>query len=135
MKLSFRPHHFLCTLGFQGKGYSPEFIKNYTQVVEGLQENEELPIEVVASNDSICQACPHKGVTRCRQEEKIHLLDTRHSQVLSIFPGDHLTWKEGKERLKKKMTMEAFHQACAGCQWKSLGVCETALVNLRTQAS
>ena len=27
--LEFRPHHFLCTLGFEGKGYSDEFVRNY----------------------------------------------------------------------------------------------------------
>lgn len=130
MKFSFRPHHFLCTLGFQGKGYSPGFIDNYTQIVEALRENEELPIEVVAGADSICRACPHQSAGVCTTEEKIQGLDTRHSQILSIKPGDVLTWRMGKERLKKSMTVDAFHKACEGCQWKSLGVCEEALKKL-----
>lgn len=131
MIFSFRPHHFLCTLGFQGKGYSPGFIENYTVLVESLHQNEEIPLHVVEKGDSICQACPHLSHRGCEQEEKIQRLDTRHSHVLKIKPGDILTWREAKETLKKFMTLEAFHQACVGCQWKSLGVCERALRNLR----
>lgn len=130
MKLSFRPHHFLCTLGFQGMGYSPGFIENYTDIVEALQDNEELPIEVVAGADSICWACPHQGGGVCTTEEKIKGLDARHAQILNINPGDVLTWRMGKGRLKEHMTMSAFHKACEGCQWKSQDVCEEALKTL-----
>jgi hypothetical protein len=133
MKLAFRPHHFLCTLGFQGKGYAPSFIKNYTDIVETLQKNEEFPIDVVAGFDSICAPCPHKGAIRCAKEEKIQGFDARHSQILEIVSGSILTWKESKQRLKEKMTLEAFHQACAGCEWKSLGVCEAALKKLQAE--
>ncbi|OJW47573.1 MAG: hypothetical protein BGO67_04295 [Alphaproteobacteria bacterium 41-28] len=134
MKFSFRPHHFLCTLGFQGMGYSPEFIENYTHIVEALQDNEELLIEVVAGADSICTACPHQGGGVCRTEDKIRGLDDRHAQVLGIVPGDVLSWKMGKNRLKENMTLDAFHKACEGCQWKSSGVCEEALQKLHNGA-
>ncbi|PIU52192.1 DUF1284 domain-containing protein, partial [Candidatus Desantisbacteria bacterium CG07_land_8_20_14_0_80_39_15] len=30
--MKIRAHHLLCVLGFQGLGYSPEFIKKMTQV-------------------------------------------------------------------------------------------------------
>lgn len=135
MKLSFRPHHFLCTLGFQGKGYSPKFVKNYTQIGAALQENDELPIEVVSHQDSICTACPHQSEGLCEVEEKVHRLDGRHSQILSIRAGDMLTWKEAKDLLKEKMTLEAFHQACQGCEWKPSGICEAALQKLQVETS
>ena len=130
MTFSFRPHHFLCTLGFQGKGYSPDFIENYEKIVTALHTNEELSIEVVSSGDSICRACPHKGDGGCDREEKIQGLDLRHSQILGIKTGDRLSWRRGKELLKNYMTVEAFHKACQGCSWKSLGLCETALKKL-----
>ena len=131
MKLTFRPHHFLCTLGFQGKGYSLHFVKNYSRIVEALQKNEELPIQVVGEKDSICKACPHQGIGGCAVEEKIQALDARHSKILNLKPGDILSWKAAQQRLKENMTLEKFHHACAGCQWKTLGACETALKKLR----
>lgn len=127
MKFFFRPHHFLCTLGFEGKGYSPGFIKNYTQVKEALQNNEELPIHVVSHLDSVCSACPHNQEGACTTEEKIRALDDRHSQVLGFLPGDVLTWATAKQRIRENMTLAAFHEAYKGCQWKSLGICENVL--------
>jgi hypothetical protein len=131
MRISFRPHHFLCTLGFQGRGYSPEFIANYKAIVESLHRNEETPIEVVAQGDSICRACPHQEQGICEQEEKIQGLDARHSHVLGLHPGDVLSWKQARALLKKKMTLDAFDQACAGCSWKASGICEAALRELQ----
>ena len=135
MKLSFRPHHFLCTLGFLGMGYSPKFIENYNQIVGALQDDEESPIQVVEAKDSICNACPHQGEEGCQVEEKVHKLDTRHQHILNINVGDVLSWREAKRLLKEKMTLEAFHQACTGCEWKPLGVCENALKKLHTEAA
>jgi len=130
MKLSFRPHHFLCTLGFQGKGFSPAFVENYSRIIKALKADDSLCLEVVTTGDSICQACPHREGTGCSQDEKIRKLDRNHAQILDLKAGDRLTWKEGQALLKEKMSLEAFHQACAGCSWKSLGMCEEALVRL-----
>ena len=33
--IRFRPHHFLCSLGFEGKGYSEAFTANMTGIVMG----------------------------------------------------------------------------------------------------
>lgn len=123
----FRPHHFLCTLGFQGKGYSPDFVENYIQVKEALQNDEELPIHVIPHLDSVCTVCPHNQGGICATEEKIRSLDNRHSRVLGLASGDVLTWGAAKQRIKDKMTLAAFHEACKGCQWKPLGICEKAL--------
>ncbi|EKE10358.1 MAG: hypothetical protein ACD_16C00049G0002 [uncultured bacterium] len=131
MSLSFRPHHFLCTLGFEGMGYSPEFVENYTEINDTLQNNEEHPIQVSSGSDSICAVCPHHKEGMCGTEEKIRALDERHCQALELSPGDVLTWAEAKQRIKDKMTLEAFHVACRGCQWKELGLCEKALKNHR----
>ena len=135
MKISFRPHHFLCTLGFQGKGYSPDFVENYQHIVDAIQKDEELAIQVVACEDSICRACPHQGEKGCRVEEKIQELDARHAQILRLKQGDLLSWAEAKKRLKDDMTLDGFHQACSGCEWKALGICEAALKKLRATGS
>jgi hypothetical protein len=133
MKIAFRPHHFLCTLGFRGSGYSPHFVKNYTQIVEALQRDEELPIQVIEGADSICAACPHQSIEGCAVEEKIQGLDARHAHILNLKAGGVLSWKEAQQRLKDHMTIEAFHHACAGCEWKAWGVCEIALRKLRAE--
>ncbi len=127
---SFRPHHFLCTLGFKGMGYSPVFVQNYNEIVKALHENEELLIHVVDQTDSICNACPHRRGELCDSHEKIQGLDARHANTLQLKAGDRISWRESKKRIKERMSLDKFHQVCEGCEWKSLGVCEAALKKL-----
>lgn len=131
MNMAFRPHHFLCTLGFEGSGYSPAFIMNFSQIKQELVYDDQTFILVVEKGDSICSVCPHQSSTGCRVEAKIQSLDTRHAQILSLKPGDLLTWSEAKQRLARHMTLKKFHKACHGCEWKNLGICEAALIKLQ----
>lgn len=134
--LSFRPHHFMCTLGFIGEGYSFNFIKSYTTIVSRITKNENTPIKVVFGTDSICTACPEKlARDLCLSQKKVGPLDKIHANILNLKDGEILTWKHAKGRIIKKMTYKNFHHACKGCSWKKLGVCETALRNLKATAS
>ena len=133
MSIKFRPHHFLCALGFEGKGYAPGFVANFAAIVAQLQDNDSTVIEVVGQADDICQPCPHRRGTRCASQEKINQLDQGHARVLTLQPGDQLTWREAKDRIKQHMSLNRFHQVCAGCEWKSLGVCEKQLTALSAQ--
>lgn len=131
-RYKFRPHHFLCTVGFQGKGYSKAFVENYQKIAQVLQspEGDQVQIEVVDRTDSICDPCPSKIGAKCESQEKIEKLDNEHAQALRIQEGDVLTWGEAKKRIKENITVNRFHQICEGCQWKALGVCESSLKKL-----
>lgn len=133
MIIRFRPHHFLCTLGFQGKGYSPAFVANYQMIVDTLRQSEgdNILIHVVEKTDSICAPCPNKRDERCATQAKIDALDKAHAAILNIKVGDILSWGEAKKRIARQMTLEKFHTACAICPWKRLGVCEKALTELK----
>ena len=48
--LSFRPHHFLCTLGFEGKGYSDAFTRNMAEIADALR-----------ARGAVGDATPHSG--------------------------------------------------------------------------
>lgn len=128
--LKFRPHHFLCTLAFEGKGYSPDYVKNFYRIVRDLDQAQ---LEVVLGFDAICEPCPHHGTYQCTFEDKVSQLDQAHAEILGLKPGDQLTWAAAKERLKQHMTLERFHQACASCSWKALGVCEAHLKALHQE--
>ncbi len=131
--LSFRPHHFMCTLGFIGEGYSPDFIQNYAAIVTQLIKNTNTPIKVHFGTDSICAACPEKlARDLCMSQKESDPLDKVHANILGLKEGDVLTWRQAKDRIIKKMTFKNFHHACKKCSWKKLGVCETALRNLKS---
>ena len=136
--LEFRPHHFLCTLGFVGKGYSPDFVRNYQQIADSLREAKaggQTSIRVAEATDAICAPCPNREGALCSAEPKIQKLDQAHAKVLGLKAGQVLTWDEAKKLLARKMTFEAFHIACAPCAWKAMGVCETALRKLKSESA
>lgn len=133
MSLRFRPHHFMCTLGFEGKGYSESFVENFERIAHELRETprgDDVLIEVVSGTDSICAPCPNRRGTLCETETRIQSLDTAHASVIGLVPGEQIRWGDAKQRIKTKMTLEKFDSACAPCSWKNAGLCETALKKL-----
>lgn len=127
-EINFRPHHFLCTLSFQGKGYSEPFIQNYQAIVDSLTD--ETVISVTPHTDSICAPCPHKRNLHCENQSKISRLDEAHQAILKL--PTKITWGEAKQLIKKQMTLSKFHAACEPCQWKHYGMCESALKKLHS---
>jgi hypothetical protein len=133
--LKFRPHHFLCTIGFEGKGYSSEFTANMAAIANSLRERGPLGdatwIEVTRTADSICLPCPHKRGDGCQTAEKIKTLDDAHAKALGLQAGDVLSWAEAKQRVLERISVEKHREICAPCSWLSSGVCEKALRSLR----
>ena len=129
MQINFRPHHFLCALCFKGKGYSANFIANFTAIMNKLNapDGDATAIHVVSHTDAICAPCPHRTGKTCTSEENINVLDRAHAEALSIQAGDELTWGEAKERIQNNITLATFHRICATCEWKPLGICEEVI--------
>jgi len=127
--INFRPHHFLCTLCFQGKGYSPRFIANYEMIVKQLQtkNGDNTPIKVTRETDSICRACPHSRGAKCNTEETIVPLDDAHTVALGIKESDILSWGKAKELIREKIDLNKFKTICSTCSWQPWGICENAL--------
>jgi len=126
----FRPHHFMCSLGFEGKGYSKDFVAGYEKIVRDLREHpngDQVRLRVVSQTDSICEPCPNRRGTLCESQGKIDKLDDAHAAALGLKAGDVLTWGEVKARIAEKITDEVFERICEPCGWKPLGLCQTAL--------
>ena len=133
--LKFRPHHFLCSLCFVGKGYSPAFIKNLKTITDALKADERQQIKIIITleTDSICQPCPHLHHNKCACEQKVKQMDEQFCQALDLQEGNVFKWKTKQEHVKNNLTMEKFHRICAPCSWKKIGVCEKILKKLCIQ--
>lgn len=133
--IAFRPHHFLCALGFQGLGYSPSFVQNFQRISDQLrgQNGDDTPITVVELTDDICAPCPQRRHHLCVDQVKITALDRRHSEALDVKIGQRLTWGKAKHRIAQYITDDVFDRICEDCSWKNLGVCQQALTTLRQQ--
>jgi uncharacterized protein len=129
MAIFFRPHHFLCALCFEGKGYSPAFVANFSRILQQLRDEPDASIQVTSHTDSICAPCPHRSGLTCANEAKINRLDQAHAAALQVEAETVLTWQEAKDRIKKYINLETFHRICLDCEWKSLGICERVLTD------
>lgn len=119
----------MCTLAFQGYGYSSHFVENYKEIVSQITNDQNIQIKVVGSLDSICSACPNQTKQgKCTKQAKVLGLDNRHMKVLGIKVGEILTWSEAVKKIRGKMSLEKFEYACHGCSWKPYGICESALL-------
>jgi hypothetical protein len=135
MTIKFRPHHFLCALGFEGRGYTSLFIDHFQALADHLrgQNGDDTEIIVTEAADDICQPCPQRLGNLCTHASKTAPLDQAHAQALGVKAGDRLTWGEAKQRIAQHITPETFDQICAPCEWKSLGLCAAALERLHKE--
>ena len=132
-RIRFRPHHFLCALGYAGKGYSDSFTRNMTSiVVDRLRapDGAAAEIEVVPWDDDICAPCPNRRGHLCTAQDKITRLDTAHATALGLAPGDVLRWGEALERIRANVAPGRLDTICAGCEWLQFGLCSAALSEL-----
>lgn len=134
--IRFRPHHFLCSVGFAGRGYSKRFASNMRQIVDGRLRSvggDQVALQVVATADAICAPCPHRRGEGCTRQRRIDGLDQRHAQALELRAGDVLTWGEARRRIATLVKPNDLDRLCAGCQWLPLGLCKKAVAQLREE--
>jgi hypothetical protein len=131
--LRYRPHHFLCSLGFEGKGYSEGFTANMTAIVMGRLRaagGDAVRIQVTGAADDICAPCPKRRGRLCTSQARIRMLDRAHAAALRLAPHEILTWGAAKARIRAHVPPGSLKVLCAGCEWEALGLCEAALKRL-----
>lgn len=130
-----RAHHLLCLLGFQGIGYTADFIKNFQKVKRLIEQHPDMEIEVVDTCDVICIACPNVQGGECfksglKLNRKVKEIDYRVMERLGIRPGDRFKAKELYALVKEKIHPGDINEICQGCDWLNLGFCPRGLANL-----
>jgi len=134
--IRYRPHHFLCSLGFEGKGYSEAFTANMTAIVMGrlrAADGDATEIEVTGAADDICAPCPKRRGLSCTTQDKIKILDRAHAAALKLEPRERLTWGEAKARIRTNVPPGSLKTLCKGCEWEPYGMCERALKRLHDE--
>jgi hypothetical protein len=134
--IRYRPHHFLCSLGYEGKGYSDAFTANMDAIVMGRLRavaGDATLIEVTGATDDICAPCPKRRGRHCTSEQKIKVLDRAHAAALNLTPRETLSWGEAKTRIRENVPPGSLKTLCQGCEWEPYGMCEAALARLHTE--
>lgn len=135
MILTLRPCHILCRIGYNGYGYSPEFISEMTRTVNILKSSRIKMIVVRPGFDNICRSCPHAEF-ECNPENLglrgnyLLDLDKRTLKMLKLKPGHRYPLPEIDERIAK-VTPEELRAHCKQCEWRALGTCAKEHLKLR----
>jgi hypothetical protein len=117
-ELSLRGHHLLCTLHFQGAGYSSDFVSNFKALMEGVAARDHTWVRVAPLADDICGACPSlqpDGET-CAYQASIMRRDAALLDHMGWQPGEVL--ELGAAHLAVLTEREALMaDVCTGCEW------------------
>jgi uncharacterized protein len=131
-----RGHTLLCMQGFPGEGYNAEFVKNMAAIRRTLTDNPESWVEVLASPDTVCAACPHQHPYGCvlngaRSEEEMIDQDQVVLQRLGLKVGGRIRWQQILERIRSSVCGDDLPSICGACRWLPLGYCRGGMDRLR----
>lgn len=117
-----RAHHLFCMQGFQGYGYSSEFVANMRLVLESIKASPSGHLKLVSECDAICVSCPNKK--ECSLSDSFLALKIRKMDqlVLEKLGMEEQTVGEAKElfRLvnKKLKNPSDIEEVCGSCRWR-----------------
>ena len=121
--LKLRGHHLFCLLGYQGMGYSEEYVENMTSLHQMLREEPETWVQLIEGPDQLCEKYPNSGKYHC-QDQHIGDRDRVILEKLGLKIGQIIKWKEIETSIQKNVVPSDIEAVCETCSWRSYGVCE-----------
>ena len=118
MKIKLRGHHLLCLQGFQGYGYSEDFVSNMTRINE-LRKANECIISLTNEPDDICFSCPNLKNNLCENEIQNSIIVKMDNEVLSKLNSnkEHNSIDLFDEVASKFNSLKSVENICNGCKW------------------
>ena len=128
----------LCMLGFRGLGYSKVFVSNITKIVDCVMHKPETMLELAASCDAICSACPHQSDGICKKSEKsaadIESKDLAILAYLGYTASTRITAGDVYTRIASLLNPNDIGERfCLRCGWRELGYCAEGLGELKNR--
>ena len=124
MKIKLRGHHLLCLQGFQGYGYSKDFVLNMTRINE-LRKTNDCTITLTNEPDDICSACPNLKNNLCENEKQNEIIVKMDEEVLSQLNSDieYNSIDLFNEVSSKFNSLKSVENVCNGCKWVNKCLC------------
>ncbi|WP_296887235.1 DUF1284 domain-containing protein [uncultured Methanobrevibacter sp.] len=118
MKIKLRGHHLLCLQGFQGYGYSKDFVLNMTRINK-LRKTNDCTITLTNDPDDICSACPNLKNNLCENEKQNEIIVKMDEEVLSQlnFDIEYNSIDLFSEVSSKFNSLKSVENVCNGCKW------------------
>lgn len=118
MKIKLRGHHLLCLQGFQGYGYSEDFVLNMTRINE-LRKTNGCIISLTKEADDICSACPNLKNNLCENKKQNEIIVKMDEEVISQLNSDneYNSIDLFDEVSSKFNSLKSVENVCNGCKW------------------
>ncbi|WP_026883931.1 DUF1284 domain-containing protein [Clostridium akagii] len=116
--LNIRAHHLLCIQGFQGYGYSGEFVENMGKIVKYIKENPKEKIRIVEYCDNICLSCKNNISDMCKNCESVDNMDKRLLDKLKLTSEQVVNIEEAFNLVNDKLkSLQDAYEICGECSW------------------
>ena len=113
-----RAHHLICLQSFEGKGYSDAFVLNMSNILDVLLRNStQKIIKIVDKCDSLCEYCPNRILSHCKDEDDIKDKDNFYLNLLGIQVNNVLSYEEAITLINTSATLNEFGKICSNCCW------------------
>lgn len=134
--MKIRAHHLLCMQGFQGYGYSKNFVENLRTIIATLTAAPDTEVEIISSCDDICAHCPHNKNNECiikpEANELVKRQDLDLLAILNLQPGTKIKIRDALALIEKKLyNPMIIKKLCGNCEWKEKCLWFRAHVDLK----
>lgn len=127
--LLLRPHHLLCLLFYEGKGYSESFVRNMNNVNAYLNSHSKVQILLVDGSDCICSCCPKRRENgACESLQKVERLDADVLHTFWLKIGRYYDYCKLTARIQKMLDVRTMQKLCCECEWYVRGICGKGLI-------
>lgn len=125
-----RPHHLLCCQGYEGMGYSEDFVANMDDVTRRLRDETEQEVELVLFTDDTCAHCPKMlapGV--CEDDDTVLDYDRKVMEAFGLEGGHH-RYADLMRDIRNKVTPVVFEGICGECAWYPVSACREQILGI-----
>jgi uncharacterized protein len=115
-----RAHHLLCIQGFQGYGYTPEFVSHMKRLISFLKSDLKYKLQIVVGSDELCSHCPHDVDGQCIKGyvDEINKVDRLVVEKANLDLKHIYTVFEAFNTVNKKLNYDQILEICLKCSWK-----------------
>ncbi len=120
--IKLRPHHLMCTQSYEGRGYSPEFVKNMDAITQELRHTQHPKIKITFQPDILCSLCPNRKDGGCISNDHVLSFDEKVVYYFNIEEKEY-DYKELIQKMRRESTPEMVKDICGTCSWYRKNAC------------
>jgi len=128
--MKMRPHHLLCTQGYEGKGYDQAFVEHMSMYVRRMRSDPSFRVRITLSPDDLCAACPNLiDPMHCASNEKVCSFDRKVMEYFNLEEGKGYNYRELVQMIDQKITETDMESICGTCAWYPVSLCRSRILS------